>query len=787
MLFYIVLCITTHTTAIEKMTYEEDILFENEVRRIARARWPQAQFDGAVMKDGKERDGIFETDDVIHYVEATTSRRSDKAKDDTKKIFSAMAEQQKSGSMKGAIGWFVTKEEPTADQRSEVKSYGKQQVKAVSFSQFQQALVDVPAYFEKRENHMFGSVIDPVTKAIRPSVNYIPLDLLDIENGAQLSIESIAAGLLVGESFTILGDYGAGKSMTLRQLYFSLRDKYRLGGIPQFPLYINLREHSGQDDPSELLERHARRIGYEKPHSLVSAWRAGFAILIIDGFDEITTLGISSTRSKLKEARRRSLEAIRKLIEQTPVSTGFIVAGRDHFFNTPAERRSALGIRVDTSTIAVGEFTRKQIQQYLEKVSGKNIAFPSWLPTRPLLVAYIATRGLLSNSGILTDSIDSTDGWHYLLDQIFERESKISPNLDGQTLRRILERLSTVARASVDGLGPLTQQQIRNSYIQICESEPDDQANLLLQRLPGLGIYRDEDDSRTFVDLELAEVCRARDITDFIINPYGMLQDEGWRSTVFLASAFVGQTAVTRICRNLKQVRDFSISSIDSAFNSTNGIGDIGSLRADVAATCIEYPYAPKATTIIEGEILENYTLSCWASEIDFSSIVFKNCLLESIELFDSYQDKLLPGFKGCVIMEVKGRSSQADLPRDKFDSSCTYERFSDSSSTQSAILNSALSRGEKMVLTILRKLFVQSLSGRAESALFRGLDMNDRQLIPDAIKLLQHQGLVMLYNRGDGNVWVPVRKEINRARRILATPNACDDPAMSEAKALGR
>lgn len=769
------------------MSYDEDLLFENEVRRIARARWPQAQFDGAVMKEGKERDGVFETDDVVHYVEATTSRRADKAKDDTKKIFGAMAEQQRSGSMKGAVGWFVTKEEPTADQREEVKTYGKQQVKAVSFAQFQQALVDVPAYFERRENHMFGSVIDPVTKAIRPSINYIPLDLLNLENGTQLSIDIIASSLSKGESFTILGDYGAGKSMTLRQIYFSLRDKYRSGGTPQFPLYINLREHSGQDDPSELLERHARRIGYEKPHSLVSAWRAGFAILIIDGFDEITTLGISSTRSKLKEARRRSLEAVRKLIEQTPPSTGFVIAGRDHFFNTPDERKSALGIRSNTSTIAVGEFTRNQIQQYLEKVSGKDIPFPAWLPTRPLLVAYIATRGLLEDDGILTDSIDATDGWHYLLDQIFERESKISPNLDGQTLRHILERLSTVARSSVDGLGPLTQQQIRNAYIQICESEPDEQANLLLQRLPGLGVYRDEDDSRTFVDLELAEVCRARDVTDFIANPYGLIQDESWRSTVSLASAFVGQTAITRICRNLKQISDFSKSSIDSSFSATVGAGDIGSLRADIAAVCIEYPYAPKVVTTIEGEIFENYELASWASEIDFSNLVFKDCLLEAIELSDCNQDKLLPNFQSCVLMLVKGRSSQADLPKDKFDNKCTYESFSDSSSTQAAILSSALSRGEKIVLTILRKLFVQSLSGRAESALFRGLDMNDRQLIPEAIRLLQNQGLIMLYNRGDGNVWVPVRKEINRARRILATPNACDDPAMSEAKALGK
>lgn len=769
------------------MSYEEDLLFEDEVRRIARARWPQAQYDGAGVLSGKERDGIFETDDVIHYVEATTSRRADKAKDDTKKIFSAMAGQQRSGSMKGAVGWFVTKEEPTADQREEVKSHGKQQVKAVSFSQFQQALVDVPAYFGKRENHMFGSVIDPVTKEIRPTVNYIPLDLLDLENGEQLSIESLSLGLMSGSSFTILGDYGAGKSMTLRQIYFYLRDKYRAGGTPLFPLYINLREHSGQDDPSELLERHARRIGYEKPHSLVGAWRAGFAILIIDGFDEITTLGISATRSKLKEARRRSLEAIRKLIEQTPLSVGFVVAGRDHFFNSPDERKSALGIRQNTRTVAVGEFTRKQIQQYLEKVAGKNISFPSWLPTRPLLVAYIATRGLLDNVGILTDSVDSTDGWHYLLDKIFEREAKISPNLDGTTLRRILERLSTAARGTTDGLGPISQQQIRAAYIQICESEPDEQANLLLQRLPGLGVYRDEDDSRTFVDLELAEVCRARDVTDFILNPYGMMQDDGWRSSIGMASAFVGQTSVTRVTRNLNQSTGFSKSVIDSAYSAINEVKDMGSLRADISAICIELPYSPKSTTTIEGEIFENYTFPNISDEVDFSNLVFRDCLFESIELGESANDKFLPIFQGCIFLGVKGRSGKSDLPTEKFDNRCTFETFTDSSETQSSILSSSLSRGEKMVLTILRKLFVQSLSGRAESALFRGLDLNDRQLVPDAIKLLQQNNLLMLYNRGDGNVWVPVRKEINRARRILAAPNACNDPVMVEAKRLGK
>ena len=157
------------------MTYQEDIQFEDEARRIARARWPQAEFDGAAIINGRERDGVFETDDVIHYVEATTSRREDKAKEDTKKIFALMTEQQRLGSMKGSVGWFVTQGEPTADQREAVKQYGKNQVKAVSFTQFQQAIVDVQSYFSKRENHLFGSISDPATGSLQPQVAYVPL------------------------------------------------------------------------------------------------------------------------------------------------------------------------------------------------------------------------------------------------------------------------------------------------------------------------------------------------------------------------------------------------------------------------------------------------------------------------------------------------------------------------------------------------------------------------------------------------------------------------------------
>lgn len=536
-----------------------------------------------------------------------------------------------------------------------------------------------------------------------------------------------------------------------------------------------------------MLERHARRLGFDKPSSLVSAWRAGFAILIIDGFDEVTTLGVSASRSKLREARRRSLAAVRALIAQTPLTVGYVIAGRDHFFSSPDERRSALGLRASTKAVAVGELTRKQIATYLERLAGKSVPLPPWLPTRPLLVAYIATRGLLGEFSPVLESIDSTDGWHFLLDRIFERESRISPNLDGPTLRRILERLATVARSTSDGLGPIAQQQIRGAFIQICESEPDEQANLLLQRLPGLGVYRDEDDTRTFVDLELAEVCRARDVSDFVLDPYGRLQDEGWRTSMTTAAAFAGQTAVSRVCRDLKDRKGFSNAQIEAAIQASSLHQDLGALRADLAALAIEFEYSITRDTLVEGEVFENYLLSLPHGQTDLSRLTFRDCLFESVELGEASANNLLPRFQGCVFLTIRGRTGSADLPKEKFDSRCTFEKFSESAETQAAILSSSLTRGEKLVLTIVRKLFVQSLSGRADSAMSRGLDLNDRQLVPDAIRLLTQHGFVALYSRGDGNVWIPVRKELNRARRMLASPTTCNEDVLKEARNLGK
>jgi hypothetical protein len=80
-------------------------VFENEARRIARQLWPEAQYDGARVIDGRERDGIFETEECIHLLEATVSRSRDKALEDAKKLTTLANKVQAKNGRKAVKCW----------------------------------------------------------------------------------------------------------------------------------------------------------------------------------------------------------------------------------------------------------------------------------------------------------------------------------------------------------------------------------------------------------------------------------------------------------------------------------------------------------------------------------------------------------------------------------------------------------------------------------------------------------------------------------------------------------
>lgn len=147
--------------------------FEEEVRTVARALWPTARDDGAMNIDGVEHDGVYFTHDVVHCVEATVSRRKDKAEHDGKKLSREVTKRTGSNG-RVARGWFVTLEDPTPEQTKALKAIDRRIV-PISFNRFKARLFDARLYHQRRQCISFGSAINPTDRkaVLEP---YIPAE-----------------------------------------------------------------------------------------------------------------------------------------------------------------------------------------------------------------------------------------------------------------------------------------------------------------------------------------------------------------------------------------------------------------------------------------------------------------------------------------------------------------------------------------------------------------------------------------------------------------------------------
>jgi hypothetical protein len=144
-----------------------------------------------------------------------------------------------------------------------------------------------------------------------------------------------------------------------------------------------------------------------------------------------------------------------------------------------------------------------------------------------------------------------------------------------------------------------------------------------------------------------------------------------------------------------------------------------------------------------------------------------------------------LPRFIGCFVLELDGRVSERDLPPGTFDGDCTFDMFADRAESTDAILDLDMPLGAKVVLTILRKVYLQRGSGRRETALRRGLDVTGQRLVPGALRLLKSEGLITSYPRRNVRVWQPVRTHSARVGLMVTAPATSRDPLLSRAAEL--
>ncbi|MGC4940860.1 NACHT domain-containing protein [Kribbella sp. DT2] len=746
----------------------KSIEFETEVRRIAALLFPDER-GGSTIYQGREHDGVFVTEDLAVAIEATTATDKAKAEQDGRKLKAICERLASRYPYKGIKGYFITQGEPTAYQHDVIRRIG-QPLAALSYAAFRAHLVDVRAYIAARKDHPFGSARDPETNKPNLLDEYVALDFVDVgDRNTQYGIDDLIKAMSESARLVLLGDYGAGKSMTLREIFLrsvSTKQKRESG---KFCLHLNLNEHQGQTNPAEALLRHAETIGFENPHQLVRAWKSGDAHILLDGFDELFTpgLGAITQKSPVANFRHRSVQLIRQFLVQTPAGASVVIAGRQQYFDSLAEMRVAFGLDKKTLIASATDFTEAQVQQYLDNRKWTAV-LPTWLPRRPLLIGYLASRSMLDLVGPLS-TIDVGAGWDGLLDSICERDAQLESGVSGASIRQIIERLATLARRTATGLGPISFEDLVLVFQELQGRAPDEAAYGVLQRLPGLRTDDTQTNSRVFVDDDYVDAARAGDVLNWVSHRFNDEFIEGFRNW----QNMLGDTGMAVLSYRLATNGTY-IGTLQAAAERAWNKEGLEGIGTELIRLILLWGATPTKSVPIHSQHIPSLAIG---GSADASKLTLTQCIIDTLDVTDVVAFDNLPYMIDCAVGTVHGMAEIDDFASEKI-RNCTFESFSDSTENISAILKLDLSDYTRIALTILRRTYGQSGRARKENAFYRGsMTPHQRELIPKVLHDLQAQGAVRRIRRRDVTLWEPNRALVARIRTILDSPTSTRDP----------
>lgn len=752
----------------------DDRVFEQEVRRVARELWPAAELGGAQNVAARERDGLYATADAIYVIEATVSRKKEKIDINSKKTSDTVKNLRKN-SGKFSKGYIVTLYDPTADQNQVARKYDRY-LELLSFDQFCSKLFNASLYLSLRDRTPFGSVQDIATTDQNVPRGEFVEPTIDDGNNLK-SVDLLQFDISIGRRFCLVAEFGSGKSMLSREAYYRLRDRYLKKQALQFLVYINLRDHSGAEYNVEILERHARKVGYPEPSHLVRAWRAGFVHLILDGFDEMIGRGVSPTPAAMREYRRRIIRPVNQLIRESQKTTGILICGRAGFFDTAAERAETLGISSGFETIYVRPFNERQITELL-KLRHVTREIPGWLPRTPLLLSYLVSRGYLSEfSEEESKDLNRGRAWIALIDMICAREAAQSISLDTASTKLFFERLSTKSRSALQGSATLNSNVISTVFREIARREPIEDDWQLILRLPGLGPTQGGNSERMFIDNDLCAAGAAGDLVRFIENPF----DPDSKTHLVDVVAPLGELGVEVTCEYL--IRDGSMNEgvLSTALENSSrtklyetAIDVISTLRVN------EFLYRGAGVDILDGHI-DDMDLS--TMPLGMNKVQIYGTYVRSAYMPINTEDARIPKFRDCWFGEFIGRLSELDLPGGKFEN-CTFDRFAAAFSIEDEVYDEypvAL----QALIACLQRLFFQAGSGRLESAFSRGLGDRVALLIPEVLKLISAHKFASPMRLRGRTIWLPNRELTSRASEIVNKPSISKDPLIIACKDL--
>ena len=746
--------------------------FEVRALSVARAIFDPLGVQGSENIMGRERDGVFVSEDAVNIFEITTSRAKDKAVKDATKLAEVLNDYSKRPDQryKALTGWFITRDEPTADQRKAVDVIAKRdgvQIYCASLKTLYRRLCDAEGYLRARDNYPFGS-----TAYIAPgdSVAVKNIDpVVQMSGGGMADIKSLCDAASTGQRALLVGQFGVGKSHLLRGIYKELKQRYVKSGINErFPVHLNLKDCAGLRSPAEILRRHAEEIGFGGERGLISVWRAGACVLLLDGFDEVIPTRWMGNAADLKQVRWQALEPVRKLIQQAPPGTGIITCGRSHYFSSHAEMYDALGFDLADPTYELDDFTEQQASTYLE-AAGISGGVPEWVPNRPLLLRYLVSSGaLLSVQG--REEKTRAEAWTGLVDSLCAREAMALSAVRSETIRRILGRVATLARSRGDETGPISMDQMKSAFFDVNRYEPDEEGTQLLLRLPGLAIGGDHSsdgqESRVFVDLALARAAYGLDLADYIASPYqghALGQPAAWITAATNLAADVAAFALGNMGVKGKGVL--------AAADHRQSQGQQDAVLADIVRVADSFDLGKTgAGYMFEGVLFE--TVAPSDSDRVLANSHLKDCVLQVLDLSSVEKAEDCPKLENCLIGFLDGASAIPAWLQSRL-AFCEIDEYSNSASTTAGIMALDLPRDRAVALTILKKVYSQRGSGRRESALSRGLDQASRAQVPIVLSALMSGGWLGISGSGRETIYVPIKGKRRDALQALEAPHA--------------
>ena len=744
--------------------------FELQVRDIARALWEAVPGDaGADYIDEHERDLVYDTGFVTHYMEMTTERRVAKVRKDIPKMLAYRDKYSVAGH--SVVLWYITKQEPTADQR---RLCDQNKISALSLKEFRRLLFDGSTYMELRPKYPYGSARDPKTDSTDVSgVRYQAHRFFDSESTIECSIDQVAARVATGEVIAIIGDYGMGKSMAVREIFQRLRRSYlRSQFDKKAPVAVNLRECWNLRRPSEILSRHAEDVGLSTGTGLIRGFNGSQLVMLLDGFDEVVGRSLTRDRDKLRELRGQALVGVREFVDRSRGKNGVLITGRDHFFDDLAELRTCLGLRSSDTILKIREFDDEDAEEYLRQTTGKSISLPGWMPRRPLLLATFAARGQLDELSGSIETFEPARAWLDFLDSVCSREARIHPSLEPGAIKSILVRLATLVRGSESGIGPISESDIIGAFDAV--GVVLEAANLpLLTRLPGLSARDVGPGLRSFIDDQFLQVLHGIAVGRAVVAAATSSTVPNWKHGIDELAASVAASIS----------RDHHIATPSPLLKLAK--------RATTAAPTLALDYVQTARFLSGGDELDCGGLAVfdgYTPALDLTNTALPlNLTLEECTIdYLAVVHREIAGLRitKSLVSRLDGAIRMEHVPR-YLERDCEVGAFDPLETSASMLRNNALPLAVRVGLTVLRKLYRQRGAGRMESALYRGMGTAAQALVPEVLQVVQAQGFATSVVRSARRSWHPVSASRARALRLLDSLGSVDDDFISKLRSL--